>query len=372
LINSNIKQNTLNKNYWGKFKDSQPEMRFDPLQSFIEGENIFGFRILISSSRTARPREYKRSRKESQINDDKDSILLDVITGKELAIVIDGDGETIGLPSDDASYHRLENYYGVTIVNKYPPLSQTIGKGRREDGIALVAFPTRYTDSLNDSEAIYFMLRSMFSAIRKLTDDNLKSSVVFMNIGKSSGASLRHLHAQAYMTQDLHGLLSYGYIRAFDSHDECFTCKMANQNGIINDHLEQNIDLDKLTIWEDDHIRLIQPFAPIRILSLRILPKQHINRVEKMSDDTIKSLGQAMSIAHQVIATADIPWPNLKDHSIAFRQRNKSDDDFHMIIDMMSTIPLGGSETVDFLSISTVDPYDLAKKFRDSLETNAC
>ena len=89
-----------------------------------------------------------------------------------------------------------------------------------------------------------------------------------------------------------------------------------------------------------------------------------------MSDDTIKSLGKAMSVAHQVLGKADIPWPNMKDHSIAFRQTSNSDDDFHLIIDVLSTIPLGGSETVDYLSISTIDPYDLAQKFRDSLDTN--
>ncbi len=342
-------------------------MRFDPLQSFIDDGQIFGFRILISSSRTSRPREYKRSKRAAQISDKNDSVLLDVITGKELAIVLDADGESIDLPADDARYHRLEKYDGVTIINKYPPFSQSIDEGRRENGIAMVAIPTKFSDTLTDSEAVYYIFRSMFSAIRNLTDDNLRSSVVFMNVGRSSGASLRHLHAQAYMTRELHGLLAYGFIRAFASNDECFTCKMANHKGIITDHLKQSIDLDRMIIWEDDNIRLIQPFAPIRLLSLRILPKQHINRVEKMSDDAIKSLGKAMSIAHQVLGNADIPWPNMKDHSIAFRQTNNSDD-FHIIIDILSTIPLGGSETVDYLSVSTIDPYDLAENFRNALK----
>ena len=342
-------------------------MRFDPLQSFIENRQIYGFRILISSSRTARPREYKRSKLESKTIKSRGSILLDVITGKELAIVIDGDGESIGLPGDEAKHHYLENYNAVTIINKFPPLSQTADNGERVHGIAMVAFPTKFTDSMDDAEPIFYLLRSMFSAIRKLTDDKLRSNIVFMNIGRSSGASLRHLHAQAYMTSDLHGLLSYGFIRAFDTHD-CLTCKMANQNGIITDHLEQTIDLDRMIIWEDDHVRLIQPFAPIRLLSLRILPKHHINRVEKMKEDTIKSLSRAMSIAHRVLATADIPWPNMRDHSIAFRQSNRSDDNFHLIIDILSTIPLGGAETVDYLSISAVDPYDLGVSFRNSLK----
>jgi galactose-1-phosphate uridylyltransferase len=197
--------------------------------------------------------------------------------------------------------------------------------------------------------------------------DDLRTPMTFFNIGPSSGASLKMLHAQTYVTPYAAGLLTYTFNEAFRAMEHCITCKIANE-GTITDPLEQTIDLSELIIWEDEYTRLHVPFAPIRPLSVRIQIKRHASHLGQLTDKELYSLGKALALGHKVILHSSPPnWPIKQDRTLAFRQTRDRDDDFHMFIDILPTIPLGGAEVIDSLSVTSIDPYRIAQRMKSVL-----
>ncbi len=356
-------------NYWGLYSaDCCPEERFDPLQTFKASDKFFGFRVIITTSRRNRPREYQRENIENIKVVEKDSIFKKISSGELECIPISGD-ESIILSGFKPEYHNLTKYMGVTIINKYSPLC-VLSENSNTAGIAVVSYSNKYSENLDDEDALASIFRSLITTL-KYFKSKYNSSIVFFNVGRTSGASIRQLHAQAYLTNSIHGSLSYSYYQSYDMYkkdNRCLTCDLANKNTVV-DKLEQKIDLEKLILWEDDYIRLVHPFAPIRPLSLRIIPKRHVNSLIMLNDREIKSLSRAMIIAHTAVSEYPINWRRKKDHSIAVRQSINYDVDFHMIIDILSTIPMGGSEIVDFVSISSFDPMEVARIMREIINT---
>lgn len=371
---------------WGRYRssDNLPETRFDPLQSYFDNDEIVGFRIHVIKARGKRPRELKRNPEPDRIEGNpKDSILYQISHGLTPSIPLASENKMIGKVSDTAREHHLGQYSGITMINKFSPLlsliNDKIEHEHKTSGVALVSYSNTYTENLVDIPSIVDILRSLFTTIgyycsdKAVEQEGFKyfTSIIFFNVGLSSGASLRQLHAQAYLLNNVHGQISSAFFKAYASHEACFTCKMANSYGQIKDHLGQEIDIDRLIIWEDTHMRLIHPYAEMRPFSLRILPKGHFAWVGEFSTKgaIINSLAKALHLAHITgTESYDFRWHSKLDHSISFRQSKTVNDDFHMIIDILSTIPLGGAELVDSLSITSLDPELVARRMKKYIE----
>lgn len=359
--------------YWGKYnEENAPRVRFDPLQCFMYNGAPVGYRIHVVPTRGKRPRDHKipSAEEDNQKKFDEEyiqqSVLYRISKGNELGIAIAGDDKIIGRPDDEATEQDLSQYNGIAIVNKYSPLNQN---KKEAGGVSLVVFPTSYVETLINPDLNYNLLIPLRTAIRYLIEDyrgreDLQTPMIFFNIGPSSGASLKHLHAQSYVTTTSSGLITYTFNQAYNANNHCLACRMAKKQA-IRDHIGQELQVGDLTIWEDSNIRLIVPHAPIRPLGLRILIKPHIAWIGEATDDVLRSLALALSYGHKVIIMGKPPsWPTKRDRTIAFRQTEKVGKDFHMFVDILPSIPLGGAEVIDSLSVTSLDPPRLAKRMR--------
>jgi len=368
---TNIQSNSIN--YWGNYEEEKrPKVRYDPLQSFIENNKIFGFRIHLIPLRGNRPRENVIRVKKDQLNytDKETSILMQIYLGNDFAIPIAGDDKCIGKPTDNPRKLNFENYKGICILNKYSPLSINHTEA---GGISLVAFSHKYTENLDDVSPIYDILISIQTALRSLIIDksnrkDLVVPVVFFNVGPSSGASLKQLHGQAYAVNSANGLLTYAFMKSFAQNNDCLTCRLSRENRLI-DHIEQELDQTDRIIWEDQYVRLLSPYAPIRPFSLRILPKNHRNWLGESTKEEIHSISYALYLAHNlIISVSPSGWPLLTDRTIVFRQSSSIDYDYHYFVDILPCLPLGGSELIDSLSITSIDPDRLAASMKRNLD----
>lgn len=375
--------------YWGKYLDKdRPEIHYDPLESFIDdNKSIIGFHVHIIKSRGDRPRDFIRTQSKPFLDERdnvvdpkiiKDSIFHKITNSNELAIVLATDKKTLMEPHDEPKLMDLNGENGVAIINKYSPLNLNHFDA---GGIAIVAYSNKYSESLADSQPIYDILKSMKVAASKFIGNidktnkygNLNASLIFFNVGPRSGASIRQLHGQMYLIPELTGLLTFAFSKAFQQSlsllTTCLTCKLANSNEIVHDHLQQTIPLPDLIVWEDKNVRLIVPFAPIRFICVRILLKSHVSWIGKLNDEILESLSKAISYGHLLILNS---FPNsftlIRDRTVVFRQSSTIDSNFHMLVDILPCFLLGGSEVVDSLSISSINPVELAQKMKTKID----
>ncbi len=361
------------KNYWGRYTDDKyPQVRYDPLLSHILNDEIYGFRVHVVPGRGSRPRDHSfKKRAPKEIANPEDSIFYRVTQGKELCILISNEEMAMGNYNDEPEYHDLKECQGLTIVNKYSPLNS---KGNNASGVALVSYSNYYSEDLSIIEANFNILKSLKNAIERLIENQFQSSLIFFNIGPSSGASLRQLHAQSYVIPRNSGLLSGNFQQAYDSAiaklSECLVCKFSAEDKIV-DHLGQELNVKHRTIWEDKNWKVIVPNAPMRALAIRIFPKQHYNWFGKLNKEEITILAQILSMADKLINIATpSKWPSFTDRTVVFRQSITINKDFHFFIDMLPSIPFGGSELVDSLSITSLDPDRSAEIMKEYLIQN--
>ncbi|MCY3410376.1 MAG: hypothetical protein INQ03_01955 [Candidatus Heimdallarchaeota archaeon] len=359
----------MKEGYFGKYKDpSQPAVRFDPLQSFRDGKELVGFRIHLVGSRRDRPRDQERITDSPKYAAEEESVFFKIRTGESESIPITGDDQIIGNYTDEPKLHKLDEYKGITIINKFAAVNYN---AVRDPGVSLVSFSNTYSTHLDNIEASHSIFVSLRTALQEIItkNDRFNTSIIFINIGPTSGASLQQYHAQAYVLSRLHGTLSYAFNKAFEQNIECLHCQLANDYNLIQDHLDQTINIDSLIIWEDEYSRLINPFAPIRPLSFRILIKRHVTWFGELNDAELHSIAEAMAVTHRVLKHI-LPegWSRGLDRSIAFRQSKSINHDFHIFIDLLSSIPMGAAEICDYLSITSFIPDEIIKKIREAIQ----
>ncbi|MCE7736780.1 MAG: hypothetical protein GPJ54_17995 [Candidatus Heimdallarchaeota archaeon] len=361
-------------NFWGKYTgEKYPQVRFDPLLSFLSQNEIFGYRIHIVPGRGSRPRDNKMRRPvKRESKDPSESIFFKVSHGTELSIPISTEQELVSKYSDDPEFHNLTEALAVSILNKYAPLNNM---GENAAGVSLVTYSNIYSEHLGNTEANFSILQSLKIAISAIINKKFQSSLIFFNIGPTSGASLRQLHAQTYIIPHNSGMLSANFQHAYESASqklgECLVCKIANEENCI-DHVGQNLETSGRIVWEDANWRVMVPYAPIRALAIRIIPKTHKNWFGKLNEIEIRSLAGILKMADNLINIATpSKWPALIDRTIVFRQGITIEQDFHFFIDVLPSIPFGGSELVDSLSITSLDPDKSAEIMRNYLSNKS-
>lgn len=360
-------------NFWGKYSgEKYPQVRFDPLLSFLSHNEIFGYRIHIVPGRGSRPRDNVMRRAiKRETKDPSESIFFKVSHGTELSIPISSDQEIICSYKDDPKFHNLTKALAVSILNKYAPLNNI---GENAAGVSLVTYSNIYSEDLGNTDANLSILQSLKVAISKIINKKFQSSLIFFNIGPSSGASLRQLHAQTYIIPHNSGMLTANFQQAYESASTklggCLVCKIAIEEN-CNDHVGQNLEVSQRIVWEDENWRVLVPYAPMRALAIRIIPKAHKNWFGKLNRPEIRSLAVILKMADNLINIATpSKWPPLTDRTIVFRQGITIEQDFHFFIDMLPSIPFGGSELVDSLSITSLDPDKSAEIMREYLSNN--
>ena len=366
----------MTEDYWGRYQSNEPVTHFDPLHTFLEDKIPVGFRVNFVPGRRKRPREQRLKLMESDLEEPildleiNNSPLSKVYNGQDFAVVIAGDDEILGLPSDDPKTQDYPSYRGLTIMNKFSPLGLY---SKEATGIAMVSFPSTYIRKLNNPQLNFDLLLPMRTSLKHLVEDreqygNFNTPLIFFNIGPSSGASIRYLHGQSYVVPEAYGLNTYCFRKAFETAFEnqgsCLTCKIANRT-VVSDHLGQDINYQSLTIWEDEYVKLIYPYAPLRTFGPRLIPKSHVDYLGNCDDNLLKSIAKGLSIADVVMNEA-VPSGRkpIVDRTVTFRQTSKFGRDFHLFIDILPPFPFVAAETADYLGLSPYYPTDVAELMR--------
>ena len=358
--------------FWGA-SSKKIDLRFDPLQTYFESGTRIGHKIIISKIRDKRPVENKK-KPSNEVPDNRNSIFLKIIDGEEKAILVSTDKKFILNPFNNqytAKLLKIDKENAICCLNKYSIFSRFSDEGR---GIMLVAFPVKSLLFLyEDHNALANTLLSLKIAILNLLNSSFKLTT-FFNIGAGSGSTISQLHLQSYIYNSKDkGSLELILEKSQEHHltkGYCLLCKIVNRSKSKNKEtdISENLVNQQLVIYEDKFIQIRLAYAPLRFSQLRIIVKEHINHIGRMSDKSVKALGKAISMSDFVIMKNYKIKGKLKntDRSVAFRQFQSSR--FHMFIDVFTThAPFGGPELTIPLTSHSTSPEELVSNSKKAV-----
>lgn len=181
---------------------------------------------------------------------------------------------------------------------------------------------------------------------------------IFHNHGAEAGASIVHPHSQIIAMPvtdpDLRRSLEGSY-RYFELHHKCVHCVM----------IEWDLSDGQRIIFENEKFVVLCPFTPRVSFELRIYPKEHKSYFERITDDEIMPLAEAL---HQAMTCLDQrlndPAYNFFVHTAPCDGKNYDHYHWHFEI-LPKTSTWAGFELGTGIEISTILPEEAAKFLRE-------
>lgn len=258
----------------------------------------------------------------------------------------------------------------VVIPNKYPAFTK--GKSLNERAVG----PYQVMDGVGFHEVVVHrdhnhhtaefsteewtdLIDIMQQRYLALMDEQFINYIsIFHNHGKEAGASIVHPHSQIIATcvtdPDLRRSLE-GSRRYFEIHRKCVHCVM----------LEWDISDARRIVFENSKFVVVCPFAPRVSFETRIYPKEHKSYFERITDEDIKPLAealhQAMSRLHKKL---NDPAYNFFIHTAPCDGKDYHHYHWHFEI-LPKTSTWAGFELGTGIEISTVIPEEAAKFLRE-------
>ncbi len=174
----------------------------------------------------------------------------------------------------------------ISMLNRFSPLSP---KNPNAKGSAEVLVETnKHGVQLNDLsvDEIVDVITSYQDRQRTLEQDS-KYVHIFKNRGKMAGASRLHSHSQIYAFPFIPQILAterHDYDKYQSHNKSCPFC------DIIAKESAEKIR----TVWEDDNVYAVAPFASQFPYEVWITPKAHISKVTDLDVNSKKSLAAAL------------------------------------------------------------------------------
>jgi len=272
-------------------------------------------------------------------------------------------------PPIDA-YPNRNNWRIVLIPNKYPALKHVAGCAslriygphRLKTGAGdheLVVMRDHKTNFpfLKPLEAvkIFQMLQKRFKTLSR-DSCNVYTSI-FYNWGTLAGASLYHPHFQVLtlpiIPPDVEHSLR-GSARYFKKYHRCVHCAM----------LKFDFEEKRRIIEENRHAVALAPYVSRSPYEVRIFPKRHLSRFEKMPAAELKGVVSVLqSSLRRIKKYLNDPDFNFFIHTAPLKDHHYNYYHWHIeIIPHISN--LGGFELSTGVEIDVVDPADAARILR--------
>jgi len=380
---------------WGIIKDNTnlPEKRWDPLLTYLDPENnqTFGFFSYINPSRGTRHMEYDHKTPPSR---DKAScrVLCPIIKGEDPAIPVYTDQEENDPFSDIFPIKRkYEHYDAITIVNKFPVFGRVdVRKSFRNSyssGVCLVPLPTQHFERLENTpnDLLTKLLWNTRDALQYTTKCAQRRGFqqiipyIFFNIGKKTGGSLKHLHAQIYLdtTMDpspqrlgLHTLIRLHVQENYHAQNaRCLICDMVAKT--LDTYLGEKLNLAERLIIENEAWLVLSAFAPARNGHIRIFPKRHHARLTDLTNKELVELAEILRIINRSLNEIGIE----RDRTTVLFQKphsgvqTRSEVPFHLYIDILPFNYIGGIElSGDCLKVIDLAPETLAGVLKEHIK----
>ncbi|UCF05924.1 MAG: galactose-1-phosphate uridylyltransferase [bacterium] len=333
-----------------------PELRRDP---------VIGRWVIISTERGKRPDDFKREKRPAKGgfcpfckgNEDK--------TPPEVLAFRD----PLSLPDSPGWKVRV-------VPNKFPALQIEGDLGKRADGIydmmrgvgaheVLIESPEheqQLADLPNDHvESIFWALRDRCIDLNK--DSRFQYILIFKNWGEDAGASLEHSHMQLIATPIIPK-------RAIEELDGAKLHYQLKDRCIFCDIIEQEIDVDKRIIHQNENFIAIAPYASRFPFETWVLPLKHISAFEKTTAEWFVQLSDIMKTVLKKISTIlDEPPFNFIIHTAPCKTPEL--EYYHWHIEIMPKLTrVAGFEWGSGFYINPIPPEDAAETLRNTNEKN--
>jgi len=256
------------------------------------------------------------------------------------------------------------------IPNKYPAVGQGNGcpayqKGlyKIQDGVGfheIVIFRDhdRYLADFTKEE-IKKVLLAFQERYKSLAEEKYIEYIsIFHNHGKEAGSTIPHPHSQILALPIVPPDVSHsinGSRRYFQDHNQCIHCRMLNQE------LKER----KRVIYQNKGMIVITPFASKAEFEIRIFPKKHFAFFEKVEEQELVYLADALKFAFFKI------YKKLKDPAFNFfihtapTIRNRDYAHYHWHIEILPKFDIfGGFELGTGMDIITLAPEKAAEIFK--------
>jgi UDPglucose--hexose-1-phosphate uridylyltransferase len=254
------------------------------------------------------------------------------------------------------------------VLNKFAAVSPDTDASRKIDlpyvsaggfGVAevLVESPKHNDNIVNmpqkQVQGIIELYRERYADLSKR--DHIDTIVIFKNHGRKAGTSLNHPHSQIIATSMVppQTRIPLQYARDFhDSYGLCPYCMM----------LGSELKVKKRIILENEHFVAFCPYASKSPFEVKISPKRHQSRFDRINDKEVASLAETLStVLKQIYVGLGDP-----DYNYVIRTSPNSDGDLHYEHWRLDIVPKittpAGFELGSGIFINTVPP-EIAAEF---------
>lgn len=324
--------------------------------------------IVIATGRGKRPQAFIEKKKSTPEAINKPCPFCDITTQEPAVLVRTKNKGNIKVKNNQ----ELKNidWSIVVVPNKFPAFAPADSLGERGVG------PYQVMDGVGRHEVIIHrdhnhhtaqfsieehidLIDVMQQRYLSLMDDKFVNYIsIFHNHGKEAGASIVHPHSQVIAMPvtdpDLHRSLA-GSHNYFQMYHKCVHCVM----------LEWDRSEGRRIIFENDKFVVLCPFAPRVGFEVRIYPKEHKSYFERITDEEIQPLAEALYQAMTRLNNKlNDPAYNFFVHTAPCDGRNYDHYHWHFEI-LPKTSTWAGFELGTGIEISTVVPEEAAKFLRD-------
>jgi len=378
---------------WGIIKDNfnLPEKRWDPLQTYLENQQKIGFFSYITPFRGTRHIEYRHKPPLSH-EPSECPILCPIIKGNDPAIPVYTDQAEFDPFSEAYPITRnYESYDAISIVNKFPVFGRvdlrTSPGISYPSGVCLVSMPSPHYENMEDIS--HNLLTKLLRNIRNALQYAVKCAqrhafrqiipYVFFNVGKKSGASIKHLHAQIYLdvvedpsptSLGLHTLTRLlAQEKYYSQHKRCFVCDLIDKT--IDVSLDEELKIEERTLIEGEFWLALSAYAPTRNGQIRVIPKKHRARLTDLTDEELSELADIFRKINSSLNEIGIE----RDRTTVFYQKPYLNNpvsveaSFHLYLDIFPFNYIGGVEySGDCLKVIELPPEVLAETLKKHIK----
>jgi galactose-1-phosphate uridylyltransferase len=376
---------------WGIYstKDETPKRVYDSLCSYVNQEGkIVGFSSIIAKIRQSKPNEYQ----EKQTVELKEKIEIDsfckIAKKSSSQIIISKDDQFYPeeIFQKEPSNIDVSNSKAFTTLNLYSGITRIVGKTTClelkdtsiSSGIALVHVITDHFEFIEEVPLTLFehfmknwimTLSKTMTVLQEMKKDLNAEVFCFINMGRLSGASIPHLHAQSIINTN-HiggGRGSYSFKKAYrktlKKTGKCLACEY--QKNPERDQLGQELFINDRTIFSNENWLCVTALAAEAEGHLRLIPKKHRSNLTELTEEEIIDLAAALLEANELMYRYN---GKRLERNVLFREDYSSEKKMHMIIDILPIRRYSGGSSLSDLAVCGENSVKVASEIKKLLD----
>lgn len=297
----------------------------------------------------------------------KSELRLDLVSGDWVVIAENRAQRPESLATTDCPFCGHDKI--VSVSNDFPAFSYGDSLNERSDG------PNKIMDGIGYHEVVIYpdhnrdLHQFSVKELKEMTDvfqaryldlinkEFIKYVFVFHNHGKEAGASVAHPHSQIIAIPVIDPQLR-------DSIEGAENFYLKNKKCVYCEMIDWDMKDGRRVIYENEKFVALCPFAPQSDFEVRIYPKMHNSRFEKITEEEKMLFADALKTAlHKIYNGLNGPAYNFYIHTAP---AGNHDEHYHWHLVILSKLqtPPAGFEFSAGMQINTIAPEKAAELLR--------